>query len=317
MCSNTAYRFGDLNVPNSLYLCGQIHMAVTKKDTRNLSAPERVSLALSQLRSKSNAGSAHLFRTSYRRLQTWLGTHEHLSLDKRQRRAIKYLEEVLRACGKLRDTELHIKMLKKLEVDDDGNARSTIEQVLRKRRDKRKGAVTDLLQTKAKLDDVGPTINVLKALPNHRKPPAAVEQQGFLETALQKYTRYVHDRPPLTAENLHEYRLACKEFRYQAELDGERAQSVVKLFKNMQDAIGEWHDWQLLLELSKKELAKRPSKLLTKIAETTAGKLAQAFQGVEEIEPQLLAASSGTLDRKPVRSARNGGRRVSHAAQTA
>ena len=81
--------------------------------------------------------------------------------------------------------------------------------------------------------------------------------------------------------------------------------------------IGEWHDWQLLLELSKKELAKRPSKLLTKIAETTAGKLAQAFQGVEEIEPQLLAASSGTLDRKPVRSARNGGRRVSHAAQTA
>src|SRR5262249_2894561 len=140
------------------------------------------------------------------------------------------------------------------------------------------------------------------------------QQPIHMQEALQRYTRYVNERPAVTTENLHEYRLACKEFRYRAELDGEAAQSVVKLLKDVQDAIGEWHDWQLLLELSKKELAKRPSKLLTKIEETTAAKLADAFRRVEESEPQLLAAASGTSQRKPVRSARNGGRRVSHAA---
>ena len=124
---------------------------------------------------------------------------------------------------------------------------------------------------------------------------------------MHNYARYLHDHPAVTEENLHEYRLACKEFRYHAELAGERAHSVVTLFKNVQDAIGEWHDWQLLLKLSRKELAKRHSKLLTKIEEITAAKLAEAFRVVEEIEPQLLSAASEPR-RKPVSSARSGGR---------
>jgi CHAD domain-containing protein len=290
-------------------------MTVTKKDTRSLCTPERTSLALSQLRSKPNADTAHFFRTSYRRLQTWLGTLNP-SLDKRQKRAIKYLDKVLRACGKLRDTELHIKMLKNLEVDDDVKARAAVERVLRKRRDKRKDAVIDLLQVTAKLNDVWPTLKDLTALTNRKQSPTSSAQHSFVEEALQNYVRYVHERPALTAENLHEYRLACKEFRYQAELDGEAAQSIVKLFKDVQDTIGEWHDWQLLLELSKKELVKRPSKLLTKIVETTAAKLTEAFRKVEEIDPQLLTAASG-VPRKPVYSVRNGGRRISNASQTA
>ena len=283
-------------------------MAVTKKDAANLSVPERTSLALSKLRSKPNAKSAHFFRTSYRRLQTWLGTLDVPSLDKCEKRTIRYLDKVLRACGKLRDTELHIKMLKKLEVENDVKARNTIDGILKKRRDKRKAAVVDLLQMKAKLEDVWPALEHLKGMncqPN--SAAGSAQQPNHMQKALQRYTQYVNERPAVTTENLHEYRLTCKEFRYQAELDGEAAESVVKLFKNVQDTIGEWHDWQLLLELSKEELAKRPSKLLTKIEETTAAKLAEAFRVVEETEPQLLSAA-GEPQRKPVRSVRNGRR---------
>ena len=282
-------------------------MAVTKKDTKNLSVPERTSLALSQLRAKPNAKSAHFFRTSYRRLQTWLRTLDHPSLDKCDKRSIKYLDKVLRACGKLRDTELHIKMLKELEVDNDAKARTTIDQILKKRRDKRKAVVVDLLQIKPKLQDAWPALEHLKDMScqNSSGAKSPSQQPDHLQKALQRFTQYVNERPAVTAENLHEYRLSCKEFRYQAELDGEAAESVVKLFKGVQDAIGEWHDWQLLLELSTKELAKRPSKLLTKIAETTAAKLAEAFRAVEETEPQLLGAA-GEPQRKPVRGVRNG-----------
>jgi len=289
-------------------------MAVTNKDTQNLSVPERTGLALSQLRSKPNAKSAHFFRTSYRRLQTWLGTLDRPSLDKCDKRSIKYLDKVLRACGKLRDTELHIKMLKELEVENDARARTTIEQILKKRRDRRKTSVVDLLQMKARLQDVWPALEHLKGM-SCQNPAAATspQQPNHLQQALQRFTQYVNERPAVTTENLHEYRLACKEFRYRAELDGEAAESVVKLFKNVQDAIGEWHDWQLLLELSTKELAKRPSKLLTKIAETTAAKLADAFRAVEAAEPQLVSAAGGEPQRKPVRGVRNG-RRVSRAA---
>lgn len=282
-------------------------MAVTKKDTDNLSLPERASVALSQLRSKPNAKSAHFFRTSYRRLQTLMGTLDRQSLDKCEQRSIKYLDKVLRACGKLRDTELHIKMLKELEVENDAKARTTIDQILKKRRDKRKTTVIDLLEMKAKLQDVWPALEHLKGLSSKDCSPSASPQQpNHLQQALQRFTQYVNGRPAVTTENLHEYRLTCKEFRYQAELDGEAAESVVKLFKNIQDAIGEWHDWQLLLELSKRELAKGPSKLLTKIEETTAAKLADAFRAVEETEPQLLNATGGKSQRKPVRGARNG-----------
>jgi len=286
-------------------------MAVTKtkKDIQNLSTPERASVALSQLRSKQNADTAHFFRTSYRRLQTWLGTLDGRPFDKCEKRAIKYLDKVLRACGKLRDTELHIKMLKNLEVDNDAKARGTIEQILKTRRDKRRDAVADLLQMKAKLQDVQPTLEHFKTVCGQNNSARSSHQQpNHMQEALQRYAQYVNERPAVTTENLHEYRLACKEFRYRAELDGEVAQSVVKLFKDIQDAIGEWHDWQLLLELSKEELAKRPSKLLTKIEETTAAKLAEAFRTVEENEPQLMGAASGALEKKPVRSARNGGR---------
>ena len=286
-------------------------MAVTKKDTRSLCTPERTSLALSQLRSKPNADTAHFFRTSYRRLQTWLGTFDP-SLDKREKRAIKYLDKVLRACGKLRDTELHFKMLKNLEVDDDQKSRAIIERALRKRRDKRKDAVIDTLQVTTRLKDVWPTLKNLTTLSNGKKSPAGAAQNGFVERALQNYVHYVHEHPAPTTETLHEYRLACKEFRYQAELDGESAESIVKLFKDVQDAIGEWHDWQLLLELSKKELVRRPSTLLTKIVETTAAKLTEAFRKVEEIEPQLLSAASGA-PRKPMHAVRNGGRRIAQA----
>lgn len=281
-------------------------MAVTKKDTQNLTVPERTSLALTQLRSKPNAKSAHFFRTSYRRLQTWLGTLDRPSLDKCDKRSIKYLDKVLRACGKLRDTELHIKMLKELEVDNDAKARTTIEQILKKRRDKRKTTVVDLLEMKGKLQDAWPALEHLKGMTCQNSSAAASPQQpNHLQQAVQRFTQYVNEHPAVTTGNLHEYRLACKEFRYQAELDGEAAESVVKLFKGVQDAIGEWHDWQLLLELSTKELAKGPSRLLTKIAETTATKLAEAFRTVEETEPQLLGAA-GEPQRKPVRAVRSG-----------
>lgn len=282
-------------------------MAVTKKDFENLSVPERASVALSQLRSKPNAKSAHFFRTSYRRLQTWLRTLDRPSLDKCEKRSIKYLDKVLRACGKLRDTELHIKMLKELEVENDAKARTTIEKILKKRRDKRKTNVVDLLEMKAKLQDVWPALEHLKGMSrNNSSPAASAQNSNHLQLALQRYTQYVNGRPAVTTENLHEYRLTCKEFRYQAELDGEAAESVVKLFKGVQDAIGDWHDWQLLLELSKKELADRPSQLLTKIEETTAAKLAEAFRAVEEAEPQLLSAAGAEAQRKPVRGIRSG-----------
>jgi CHAD domain-containing protein len=282
-------------------------MAVTKKEAEHLSVPERATVALSQLRSKPNAKSAHFFRTSYRRLQTWLGTVDGPSLDRCEKRSIKYLDKVLRACGKLRDTELHIKMLKELEVENDAKARTTIAKILKKRRDKRKTNVVDLLEMKAKLEDVWPALEHLKGMShNNSSPAASAENSNHLQLALQRYTQYVNGRPAVTTENLHEYRLTCKEFRYQAELDGESAEAVVKLFKGVQDAIGDWHDWQLLLELSKKQLADGPSKLLTKIEETTAAKLAEAFRAVEETEPQLLSAAGAEAQRKPVRGIRSG-----------
>ena len=76
--------------------------------------------------------------------------------------------------------------------------------------------------------------------------------------ALEDFVRAADAMPLLDAENLHDFRKATKKARYVAESATEKGpySSVAKALKRIQDAIGDWHDWQCLCEEAETALGK-------------------------------------------------------------
>jgi CHAD domain-containing protein len=54
--------------------------------------------------------------------------------------------------------------------------------------------------------------------------------------------------PELDASNLHDFRKGAKKARYVAEAGGDdpAALAMAKAIRRVQDAIGDWHDWEVL-----------------------------------------------------------------------
>jgi CHAD domain-containing protein len=66
--------------------------------------------------------------------------------------------------------------------------------------------------------------------------------------ALEDYLRLMDALPHLDRENLHDFRKGAKKARYVAESDDKdpAAEAMAKAIKRVQDAIGEWHDWDVV-----------------------------------------------------------------------
>lgn len=286
-------------------------MQSAAKQARAAPLPERVSLALSRLRTKPDEDKAHLFRTTYRRFQVWLKRTEHSS-NKERTEGIAYLDKVLKRAGKLRDAGLHLKMLKEMKLTDQQKPRAKLKSVLEKRYDKRQGQLQDVLKS-VELSDVRRTLSMMQNdIATQPKDPG--EQDRELQQLLGRYGSVVHARGALSKENLHEYRLTCKEFRYETELiGGTAADGMLKQFKRIQDAIGEWHDWLVLSQLAQKKLEKGP--LPRSIARIEARKLARALQVASSTELKLLAAVAPPVKRKPAQ--RSTAHRTERATATA
>ena len=74
--------------------------------------------------------------------------------------------------------------------------------------------------------------------------------------ALEDYMRLMDAMPRLDAENLHDFRKGAKKARYVAESDAadKAAVAIAKAIRRVQDAIGDWHDWEVLAEESRQAL---------------------------------------------------------------
>jgi CHAD domain-containing protein len=74
--------------------------------------------------------------------------------------------------------------------------------------------------------------------------------------ALEDYLRLMDAMPLLDRENLHDFRKGAKKARYVAESDDHdpAAEAMAKAVKRVQDAIGEWHDWEVVAEEAEEAL---------------------------------------------------------------
>jgi CHAD domain-containing protein len=122
-----------------------------------------------------------------------------------------------------------------------------------------------------------------------------------------KLAQLSRDHAPLTEKTLHQYRIVGKQARYIAELAGPdaAAKGIVEQLKQMQDVIGDWHDWLKLTQKAESRFGGvRDSSLVALLRNVTQAKFRQSIDAVAEIRTALAAkkteSSSAAPRRKPL-----------------
>jgi CHAD domain-containing protein len=225
---------------------------VTAKTSRSGAAA--LSGRLLSLLEKSPAGKqdVHLLRTTIRRLEVRLGNTSS--------KVAKALKDLRKKAGRVRDIDVHLGLLKSPLLPESSANRdcaSAVQEELRKilkaKRERHLdslrealAAAAPLLQARLLVLAASSTLGVSSSARDaHRQ--ASQARDHFLQ-----WTRSV----PEEDDKLHELRIRTKKLRYSLEpLEAfpECVELAAKL-KQVQDAIGRWHDWATLSQLAQHEL---------------------------------------------------------------
>jgi CHAD domain-containing protein len=280
--------------------------------------------AIAQCVEDADADAVHRVRTGSRRLQAMLEAmlreNATFALDHPARPWLRQLKQIRRAAGPVRDLDVHRKLLENLvgkaapgsdanplhkqaetkqaEMLDDWlrSERKHLAPGMQKQIRKRQHGLAEL-QT-AVLNAIGSV--PLESVRTGRSADAV---------ALEDFVRAVDAMPLLDAENLHDFRKATKKARYVAESATEKGpySSVAKALKRVQDAIGEWHDWQCLLEEAGTALGKDAPDLSAHLEREVERHFAAAMKTTETMRARLSGewmALSKPHAKQPVASVR-------------
>jgi CHAD domain-containing protein len=226
----------------------------------------RLLALLEKVSARAGAEEVHRLRTTVRRLEVQLGSPPA--------RIAKSLKILRRKAGKVRDIDVHLGLLKppllspppahrrKVAASPDAGPQLTpqprpqpqdkLRQILKDKRDRQFGALRALVAEAAPLLE--------SRLPAfvERCPQATVSLRDARQQAgraRQRFLQWTRDIPG-DEQGLHELRIRTKKLRYSLEpLEAcEEAAGVVAKLKQVQDAIGRWHDWQTLEQLAARYL---------------------------------------------------------------
>ncbi|MGZ4831861.1 MAG: CHAD domain-containing protein [Terriglobales bacterium] len=242
----------------------------------------------------------HQIRTSARRLEALLETLGD-DADAQQRKLRKRLKRLRRLAGAIRDVDVQMVALRKLNIGREQERKAALMQTLSEMRGKREPALVQALDEKN-------VRKVRKGLRRWRQTISAERSQERAHSfdpvaaSLRGFSSLSQQMGGLTTENLHAYRTRCKRIRYLAEIGGSTAEAkrVVEPLKQIQDAIGDWHDWLTLTETAESLFSCPPeSGLVAALRNVTNAKFVEARRVCRDARRALLAQH-----RKMLREAR-------------
>jgi CHAD domain-containing protein len=283
-------------------------LSKASKDEFN-SPVERLLASIANLRQQPTSKGAHFFRTSLRRFQAWSEVvRPHLNFP--QEEALTFLDRLRKSTGRLRDSEVHLDLLERLP-DVAEPEKKKLERALKTRRNAYEKKLKRLLRDPI-LRGIWSTLRVLEAASQaaHSGASGSIPEMDTL--ALDEYRAFVRRRGILSPENLHEYRLECKRFRYMAELSQENgnANALIEGWKAVQDVIGDWHDYLTLSELAEEVLG--DSSVHSALTQLAKKKYAESQREIAALEHKLIGSRNSFVKKSPRRAQSN--RRTSRAA---
>jgi CHAD domain-containing protein len=262
---------------------------------------KKVERDLSSLASERRADSVHSFRTSTRRLQTLL---EELVAERNrnQKKLLKLLDGIRRRAGKVRNIDVQLSALRSVKIAQEPRRKTQLMQGLLELRAKHEKRLRKVL-TKGSIREIEKRMrraaDEVKIKAGRDPLPVARE---ILARALRAKAG---SKTELNQSSLHERRILIKRARYAAEFAPKSAEAaqLISQLQRLQDALGNWHDWQSLTQTAEGRLGDvKQSSLVAALHNATGGKLRSAMAAlnasVAEQAPQKVLAVQPTRPRK-------------------
>ncbi len=198
----------------------------------------------------------HKLRTTTRRVEAIL---QALDLPKsHQKTLLKELKKIRKAAGKVRDMDVLTAKAADVNVSEERDCQVHLLSHLGAKRQQKAAALKSALKDRGahirrELKRFAKQVAPLQgAAASNRKGQAEAEANAAaraleLSGELQKFA-------PLGRRNLHAYRITGKQLRYVLQMAQPRDDAILKRLRTMQDAVGEWHDWEELHRIAKKVL---------------------------------------------------------------
>lgn len=243
----------------------------------------------------------HSLRTNTRRLEATLAA---VPLDglSGQRKLLKRVARIRRKAGKVRDMDVLSSFAAGLKSEQENDCRVQLLEHLgaeRKRQakklhatvSKRLGPVrTGLKRVFTELEEI------LCANGNGDCDPVQARTQA--SSSALKMESKLSDPPRLTRANLHSYRLKLKEL-YNVLRTAEKSdnEEFVESLDSVKNAIGEWHDWEELLAISKDVLDHSNCKLFRELRTVAEQKYERALSQAEKMRRKYLGAGGSKRSR--------------------
>jgi CHAD domain-containing protein len=283
-------------------------MPVDKKRAQQLFA--KFNKITQEVAADPTAEHVHHLRTNSRRVEAWLKSHAPTSST--PEKLFKELKRFRKQAGKVRDLDVQISALKSVQLERHHEHKQRVLNALQRRRAKKaKRLVSLVLESRGDLQK-----RIQKRKAKIFAEPGRDENQrsnDFYQAALDSFKQAAEQHGILSGatiepEKLHEFRLAAKHARYTAELAADRpqARALVKELVRVQDAIGDWHDWQVLQESAAEELSDLRASALVSILQNIVGaKFASAMRTTAKVTEKLLEHPKESLQKKGPTSARS------------
>ena len=216
--------------------------------------------AVSSLPDEVSRKRVHSLRVSIRRLEALI-RFAHPSLKKKEAKALREMKVLRRQAGKIRDIDVHLRLLGSFANGSTASDRRLLTDILKKKRARQAHRlsleVAELSETK--LLQVVRKIAKGSVQPSDDASDAIVRPLDLASMQLEELSSELVRRSELKPSTLHQARICLKKIRYLAELDesSEPQRLFITQLKTAQDALGEWHDWELLTATIEKHFGNR------------------------------------------------------------
>lgn len=208
---------------------------------------------------KASPKNVHHLRTTVRRMES-LVSYSNPELGKKLERSLAKMADLRKRAGKVRDLDVQIELLHVLGNGSTVRDRKTLAELLEKKRDRQ---VSRLVSALKKVQDskffnrihrVAEELDQTKAEKILPQAPLAEAKSQLSEMA----TGF-SEHKVIKISRLHDARISLKKIRYLAEAaeESQEQKDFTRQLKIVQDAIGDWHDWQELTATAEKRFSDR------------------------------------------------------------
>jgi CHAD domain-containing protein len=216
------------------------------------------SRSIAKLTKDISRKGVHSLRTTARRIESVI-VYCHPEPGKKEQKVLSELSALRKRAGKVRDFDVQIGLMGSIA---NGSTRSDCLALTVLLRTKRARQARRLRTAVNKEEESKILLRLDKILRKATGSPEIDSSADPLQQAKSELAKLASGYPvsrPLKAKRLHEVRIALKRIRYTAELAaaGDEQTRFVQELKQVQDAVGEWHDWEILTHTVEKQFEDR------------------------------------------------------------